>query len=139
LHDIGKLGIPDRILYKPGPLNDEEWCIMRRHPDYAYRMLSHVEYLKPALDIPHFHHERWNGTGYPQGLRKDQIPQEARVFAVIDVWDALRSDRPYRKAWSDDEIRSYIINQEDQLFDPQVVETFCREYSTLDEIAHSSH
>ncbi len=95
LHDIGKMGIPDSILGKPGPLTEEEWAIMRKHPEYAYEMLSPIAYLRPALDIPHYHHERWDGTGYPCGLRGEEIPLAARIFAVVDVWDALCSDRPY--------------------------------------------
>jgi HD-GYP domain-containing protein (c-di-GMP phosphodiesterase class II) len=97
LHDIGKMAIPDSILFKPGPLTREEREVMRRHPVYAYDLLAAIEYLRPALDIPYSHHERWNGTGYPLGLLGDQIPLAARIFSVVDVWDALSSDRPYRK------------------------------------------
>ncbi len=99
LHDIGKMGVPDTILLKPGPLTDEEWVVMRQHPVYAYEMLSPISYLAPAIDIPYCHHEKWDGSGYPRGLAGEDIPLAARIFAVIDVWDALRSDRPYRPAW----------------------------------------
>lgn len=108
LHDIGKVGIPDRILHKPGPLTDEEWVVMRRHPTYAREMLRGIGFLRPALDIPVSHHEKWDGTGYPLGLRGEQIPLAARVFAVVDIWDALVSDRPYRKAVAVPEVRDYL-------------------------------
>lgn len=124
LHDIGKMGIPDSILLKPGPLTDDEWVVMRQHPVYAYRLLSHIPYLRPALEIPYHHHERWDGSGYPQGLTGEAIPLPARLFAVIDVWDALSSDRPYRPAWSPEAVRSYIENQADKHFDPGVVKLF---------------
>jgi len=97
LHDIGKLGVPDQIIFKSGSLTDEEWKIMRKHPQFAYEMLADIEYLIPALEIPCYHHEKWDGSGYPEGLSGDQIPLAARLFAVVDVWDALSSDRPYRK------------------------------------------
>ncbi|HMB22203.1 MAG: HD-GYP domain-containing protein [Chloroflexota bacterium] len=124
LHDLGKIGIPDSILHKPGRLTDEEWIIMRMHPQFAYDMLHPIEYLRPALDIPHNHHEKWDGTGYPRGLKGEEIPLVARLFAVIDVWDALTSDRPYRPAWSREEARSYIHEQSGRHFDPQVVDLF---------------
>lgn len=124
LHDIGKMGIPDHILLKPGPLSDEEWEIMRRHPVNAYEMLSPIEYLRPALDIPYCHHEKWDGTGYPRGLRGEQIPLSARIFAVIDVWDALRSDRPYRPALPENKVYTYIREQAGKHFDPGVVQMF---------------
>ncbi|MDR5696761.1 MAG: HD domain-containing phosphohydrolase [Armatimonadota bacterium] len=127
LHDIGKIGVPDRILLKAAPLTDEEWEVMRRHPVYAYEMLSPIAHLRPALDIPYAHHERWDGTGYPGGLRGPQIPLAARVFAVVDVWDALRSDRPYRRAWSDEMARAYIAQQAGRQFDPEVVRVFLNE------------
>jgi putative nucleotidyltransferase with HDIG domain len=126
LHDIGKMGIPDQILLKPGPLTDEEWVLMRKHPVYAYEMLSPITYLKPALHIPYFHHEKWDGTGYPHGLKGEQIPLAARIFAIVDVWDALTSDRPYRKAWSQAEALVYICEQAGKHFDPQVAEAFIR-------------
>jgi len=124
LHDMGKLGVPDAILHKPGPLTDEEWKIMRRHPKFAYDMLSPVEYLHPALEIPYCHHEKWDGTGYPRGLKGEQIPLAARIFSVVDVWDALNSDRPYRKAWKREKAIAYIQEQSGIHFDPQVVKAF---------------
>ena len=124
LHDIGKIGIPDRILLKPGPLSPEEWVVMRQHPVYAYQLLLPIPYLRPALDIPYCHHEKWDGTGYPRGLKSEQIPLAARLFAVVDVWDALCSNRPYRSAWSDEEVRAHIRSNSGSHFDPQVVEVF---------------
>ena len=124
LHDIGKMGIPDSILLKPGPLTSEEWRIMRCHPVYAYEMLSPIAYLRPALDIPYCHHEKWDGTGYPRGLQGEQIPLAARIFAVADVWDALRSDRPYRPAWPEGRAWEYIREQAGKQFDPKVVKIF---------------
>ncbi|MCE1253212.1 MAG: PAS domain S-box protein [Anaerolineae bacterium] len=124
LHDIGKMGIPDHVLFKPGPLDDNEWEIMRRHPTYAYDMLSGIKFLSPALDIPYFHQERWNGTGYPLGLKGEDIPLPARIFAVVDVWDALTSTRPYRDKWSRRQTMSYLRDNSDVLFDPDVVESF---------------
>jgi putative nucleotidyltransferase with HDIG domain len=126
LHDIGKMGIPDRILTKPSPLTPEEWVIMRRHPVYAYEMLAPVEFLRPALDIPYAHHERWDGTGYPRGLKGEQIPLAARIFAVVDAWDALRSDRPYRPAWSEERVLRHIQDRAGRDFDPTVVEVFVK-------------
>lgn len=126
LHDIGKMGIPDGILLKPGALTVEEWGLMRRHPVYAHDLLSPIRYLRPALDIPYCHHEKWDGTGYPRGLRGDQIPLAARIFAVADVWDALTSDRPYRAAWPKEKALAHIRDQAGSHFDPQVVETFLR-------------
>lgn len=124
LHDIGKIGIPDRILLKPGPLDEEEWKVMRLHPVYARQMLEPVPFLRPALDIPFCHHEKWDGTGYPSGLKGDQIPLAARIFAVVDVWDALRSDRPYKAAWPEQEARQHILAQAGKHFDPEVVGYF---------------
>ena len=124
LHDIGKMAIPDRILNKPGPLDDEEWKIMRRHPEYAFDMLSRVAYLRPALDVPYCHHEKWDGSGYPRGLASEEIPFAARIFAVIDVWDALRSDRPYRKAWSTEKAFRHLRKEAGHHFDPRVVGVF---------------
>ncbi len=132
LHDIGKLGIPDAILLKPGPLTEEEWVIMRRHPQYAFEMLSAIEYLRPALDIPYCHHEKWDGTGYPRGLKGEQIPLAARIFAVVDVWDALTSDRPYRPAWSKERALAYLIEQKGRHFDPQAVDLFLKELGLED-------
>ena len=126
LHDIGKIGVPDSILHKPGKLTEEEWEIMRRHPSFAYHFLYPIDYLRPSLSIPHSHHEKWDGTGYPQGLKGDQIPLSARLFAVVDVWDALSSDRPYRKAWPRDKVLEYIREQSGRHFDPQVVQRFLK-------------
>jgi PAS domain S-box-containing protein len=121
LHDMGKMAIPDEILQKPGPLTEEEWKVMRRHPEYAHDMLSAISYLRPALDIPLYHHERWDGSGYPRGLKGEDIPKIARLFAIIDVWDALSSDRPYRKSLPRDQVIQYIIDMSGQLFDPELV------------------
>jgi response regulator RpfG family c-di-GMP phosphodiesterase/putative methionine-R-sulfoxide reductase with GAF domain len=128
LHDIGKMGIPDSILLKPGPLTKEEWVIMQKHPVYAYEFLSPVSFLRPALDIPYCHHERWDGTGYPRGIRGEQIPAAARVFALADVWDALASDRHYRPAWNEDDIICHIQSEVGRHFDPEVVELFLSLY-----------
>jgi len=124
LHDIGKMGIPDKILQKPGALTEQEWRVMRQHPVYAMEWLSSIQYLRPALDIPYSHHEKWDGTGYPHVLRGEQIPLAARIFAIIDVWDALKSDRPYRKAWPEEKIIAHIQEQSEKHFDPQVVDAF---------------
>lgn len=126
LHDIGKLGVPDAILQKPGELSEDEWVIMRRHPKYALDLLSPIDYLKPALDIPSCHHEKWDGTGYPRGLKGEQIPLSARIFALVDVWDALRSDRPYRPAWTEEKALEYILAQAGKHFDPEMVTHFIR-------------
>jgi PAS domain S-box-containing protein/putative nucleotidyltransferase with HDIG domain len=122
LHDIGKMGIPDSILLKPGPLTPDEWAVMRRHPEYAYELLSPVSFLHPALDVPYAHHEKWDGTGYPRGLKGAEIPLAARIFAVVDVWDALTSDRPYRPAWTAEKARAYIAEQAGRHFDPAVAQ-----------------
>ena len=124
LHDIGKMGIPDSILLKPGSLSDDEWAVMRSHPTLAYNLLSPVDFLQPALDIPYGHHERWNGQGYPRGLTGEAIPLAARVFAVVDVYDALGSDRPYRAAWPEAKVRDYLRRQAGVEFDPAVVDAF---------------
>ncbi|MCK5793971.1 MAG: GAF domain-containing protein, partial [Anaerolineales bacterium] len=124
LHDIGKMGIPDSILLKPGPLTEKEWVIMRQHPVYAYEMLCPIAYLHPALDIPYCHHERWDGTGYPRRLKGEEIPLSGRIFSVVDVWDAVTSDRPYRKAWTSKKALNYIQNQVGKHFDPQIVDIF---------------
>jgi PAS domain S-box-containing protein/putative nucleotidyltransferase with HDIG domain len=126
LHDIGKMGIPDEILHKPGPLTAEEWTQMRKHPEYAYNMLHQIVYLRPALDIPYCHHERWDGTGYPRGLVGEQIPLAARIFAIVDVWDALCSDRPYRKGCTEGDVLAYIADHAEIYFDPKLVEAFLR-------------
>ncbi len=124
LHDMGKMAIPDEILQKPGPLNEAEWEEMRRHPIYAHNMLSPIAYLHPALEIPFCHHERWDGSGYPRGLKGEEIPLTARLFAVIDVWDALCSDRPYRKKLPRNEVITYLKEKAGTLFDPRLVELF---------------
>jgi putative nucleotidyltransferase with HDIG domain len=126
LHDIGKMGVPDGILLKPGPLTEDEWVVMRKHPTYAYDMLSPIVYLRPALDIPYCHHEKWDGTGYPRGLMGDRIPLAARIFAVVDVWDALCSDRPYRPGWPEAKVREHIRSLAGTHFDPAAVEVFLR-------------
>jgi len=126
LHDIGKMGIPDSILLKPGPLTEDERATMRHHPIFAYKLLKGIEYLQPALDIPYYHHERWDGLGYPNRIAGDRIPIAARIFTVVDVWDALTSDRPYRPAWTKEEAFQYIQNQSGKQFDPQVVQEFIR-------------
>ena len=126
LHDIGKLGVPDAILLKPDKLTDEEWVIMHQHPKYAYDMIQPIEYLRPALDIPYCHHEKWDGSGYPRGLKGNDIPLPARIFAIIDVWDALTSDRPYRPAWDRKKVLEYIKNQSGKHFDPHVVDQFIK-------------
>jgi putative nucleotidyltransferase with HDIG domain len=124
IHDIGKMAIPDAILQKPGPLNEFELVIMQTHPEKAYQILSQIDYLRPALDIPYCHHEKWDGTGYPRGLKGEEIPLTARLFAVVDVYDALTSDRPYRAAWSKEEALKYIQEQSGKHFFPEAVEAF---------------
>jgi HD-GYP domain-containing protein (c-di-GMP phosphodiesterase class II) len=124
LHDMGKMGIPDEILQKPGPLNETEWEKMRQHPRYAYEMLSPITYLRPALDIPYCHHERWDASGYPRGLKGEGIPLVARLFSIIDVWDALCSDRPYRKKMPHREVIRYLREKSGQLFDPKLIDVF---------------
>lgn len=124
LHDIGKMGVPDSILHKPGTLTEKEWEIMRRHPQLAYEMLAPIAYLRQALDIPWCHHEKWDGSGYPRGLKGEQIPLAARIFAVADVYDALINDRPYRKAWAQADALKYIVEQRGKHFDPEVVDKF---------------
>jgi putative two-component system response regulator len=124
LHDIGKVAIPDQILFKPGPLAQEEWEIMRKHPTIAVELLSPVSYLEPALEIPHWHHEKWDGSGYPDGLRQEDIPFAARLFALADVYDALISKRPYRSAWPRWDAVQYIEGQAGKHFDPRIVPEF---------------
>ena len=124
LHDIGKISIPDSVLLKEGPLSEDEWKVMKTHPTTAYEVLSQVEYLRPSLDIPYCHHERWDGSGYPRGLKGEEIPLAARIFAVVDVYDALTSDRPYRKAWSKEKTVEYLLENSGKLFDPAVIEKF---------------
>ncbi len=124
LHDIGKIGIPDAILLKPGKLNPDELALMQQHPNFAYKLLNPIDYLRSALDIPYCHHEKWDGSGYPRGLKGEEIPIAARIFAVVDVYDALTSDRPYRSAWSKQEALEYISEQSGKHFDPLVAEVF---------------
>ena len=135
LHDIGKMGVPDYILHKPGPLTDVQWSVMRQHPQFAYDILSDVPYLNEALEVPYCHHERWDGSGYPRGLKGEEIPINARIFAVIDVWDALTHDRPYRPAWTPDETMKHILDSSGSHFDPAVVKLFlkmiCEEFPGL--------
>jgi HD-GYP domain-containing protein (c-di-GMP phosphodiesterase class II) len=124
LHDIGKMGVPDAILHKPGPLDDEEWSIMRKHPVYAYQTLAGIPFLSQALDIPYYHHEKWDGTGYPCELQGEHIPLAARIFAIVDIWDALRSDRPYRKGWPEERVRQHIRELSGAHLDPHIVDVF---------------
>jgi PAS domain S-box-containing protein len=124
LHDMGKMAIPDEILQKPGPLNEMEWEKMRQHPRYAYEMLSPITYLHPALEIPFCHHERWDASGYPRGLKGEGIPLVARLFSIVDVWDALCSDRPYRKKMPPREVVRYLREKSGQLFDPRLIDVF---------------
>jgi PAS domain S-box-containing protein/putative nucleotidyltransferase with HDIG domain len=126
LHDIGKMGVPDSILLKPDKLTDSEWKIMRTHPQLAFEMLAPIAFLRPALDIPGCHHEKWDGSGYPRGLKGEQIPLAARLFAVVEVWDALRSDRPYRKAWPEEKVLEHIRLLAGTHFDPKAVEYFLK-------------
>ena len=124
LHDIGKMGIPDHILNKPGSLTDEEWVIMRQHPQYAFDLIQRIPYLSAAAEIPYSHHERWDGSGYPRGLKGDEIPLAARIFAAVDIWDALRNERPYRDSWPEDKVVEYIKNTAGIELDPNVVKKF---------------
>jgi putative nucleotidyltransferase with HDIG domain len=124
LHDIGKLAIPYEILHKAGKLTDEEWEIIKSHPLIAKGLLDNIDYLKPAMAIPLAHHENWDGTGYPRQLQKEHIPLTARIFAVVDNWDALTSDRPYRDAWSPEKTSEYLREQSGKKFDPKIVDVF---------------
>ena len=124
LHDIGKIGVPDKILLKPGKLTDEEWQIMKKHPVFAYDMLKNSDYLLSSLDIPYCHHEKWDGSGYPRGLKGAAIPLNARIFAFIDVFDAMTSDRPYRKAMNISDVLYYVENQKGKHFDPSLTDKF---------------
>jgi putative nucleotidyltransferase with HDIG domain len=124
LHDIGKLAIPDEILLKPGALNDAERRMMEQHPVYAKQMLSQVIFLQPSIDVAYSHHERWDGLGYPEGLKGKEIPLSARIFAVVDQWDALMSDRPYRKAWTREKVIAYLQENAGKIYDPEIVDVF---------------
>jgi HD-GYP domain-containing protein (c-di-GMP phosphodiesterase class II) len=118
------MGVPDSILHKAGPLSDDEWAVMKRHPVYAYELLNPITHLRPALEIPYCHHERWDGSGYPRGLAGEAIPVAARLFSVVDVWDALRSNRPYRAAWPNERVLDYITDNAGKQFAPRSVELF---------------
>jgi putative nucleotidyltransferase with HDIG domain len=124
LHDIGKIAIPDRILFKRGKLTGAEWTIMQKHPQYAHDLISPISYFRHALDIPYCHHEHWNGKGYPRGLQAEEIPLAARIFTIVDVWDALSSDRPYRVAWKEENVKKLFLKQVGKLFDPALVLLF---------------
>ena len=124
LHDIGKLAIPDEILLKPGALNDAERRMMEQHPAYAKQMLARVPFLQPAVDVAYSHHERWDGLGYPQGLKGKEIPLSARIFAVVEQWDALTSDRPYRDAWTREKVVTYFRENAGKIYDPEIVDVF---------------
>lgn len=126
LHDIGKMAVPDDVLFKTDTLSEADWILMRQHPQFAYDMLSPITFLHPALEIPYAHHEKWNGTGYPRGLKGEEIPLAARIFAVVDVYDALRFGRRYHSAWSEQKVREYLREQSGKHFDPRVVETFLK-------------
>jgi len=126
LHDIGKIGIPDAILNKPGALTEPEWELMKQHPGFGFEILSPIVFLQPAAEIAHCHHENWDGSGYPQGLKAEKIPRFARIVAVCNVWNALVSDQPYRRAWMQKDALSYIEDASGKQFDPEVVDTFVR-------------
>jgi HD-GYP domain-containing protein (c-di-GMP phosphodiesterase class II) len=130
LHDIGKLSVPDSVLHKTGGLTKDEWILIRGHPQFAYDLLSSIAFLFPALDIPHYHHEKWDGSGYPDGLKREEIPLSARIFAVADVYNALTSDTVYRKAWSAEQARQYIHDQAGKHFDPRIAELFLKPSKT---------
>lgn len=124
LHDIGKLAIPDEILLKPGALTDSERALLEQHPVYAKQMLSRVPFLQPCMDIVYSHHEHWNGLGYPEGLKGEEIPLLARIFTIVDQWDALTSDRPYRKAWTREKVIAYLQENSGKIYDPKIVDVF---------------
>ena len=138
LHDLGKIGIPDSILHKKGSLTEEEKTIMDTHPIYAYEALRPIPYLRPDLDIPYCHHEKWDGSGYPRGLKGEGIPFAARLFAVVDVWDALLSDRPYRPAWTQEQALDYVKEQSGKHFDPAVVQVFLERFR-IQRLVHPEH
>jgi putative nucleotidyltransferase with HDIG domain len=131
LHDIGKLGVPDAILLKPDKLDADEWEQMRKHPLVGHEVLSKIKFLEPSLDIPECHHEKWDGTGYPRGLRGDAIPIAARIFAVVDVWDALLQPRVYKEAWPEEKVLQHIQAQAGLQFDPAVVSVFMEHYEQI--------
>ncbi len=133
LHDIGKIGIPDAILIKPGKLDEKEWLQMKMHPEIANDILSNIAFLRPSIDIPYSHHEKWDGTGYPLGVKGNEIPIAARFFAVIDVWDALIHPRIYKSAWPEEKVLEHIREQSGMHFDPNVVTLFLENYTTIKE------
>jgi response regulator RpfG family c-di-GMP phosphodiesterase len=124
LHDIGKMGVSDSILRKPGPLTPEERAEMEKHPQFAFDMLDPITFLKPAIEIPHCHHEKWDGSGYPRKLKGKQIPRSAQIFSIVDVWDALSHDRYYRKAWPQEQVATYLLGEKDKSFNPEMVQAF---------------
>ena len=124
LHDIGKMGIPDEILFKPGKFSNEDWNIMRQHPVFAKKLLEGIPHLGKAIHVPYYHHEHWDGSGYPEGLVRENIPLFARIFSIIDVWDALLTSRIYRPAWSNIQVVQYILSQAGRQFDPTLVDVF---------------
>ena len=126
LHDIGKIGIPDYVLLKTDKLSEAEWTIMKKHPEYAYHFLSRIKYLQKAADIPFCHHEKWDGSGYPRGLTGNEIPLPARIFTIVDVWDALNSNRPYRKSWPKAKIIEYLKERSGKDFDPNIIKEFIK-------------
>lgn len=136
LHDAGKVGVPDSVLIKAGSLDAEELAVMQQHPVIARNLMQDIEFLRPSMDIPYSHHERWDGSGYPQGLQGEAIPLAARLFMVIDVYDALLEKRVYKEAWSEERVLSYIAEHENVLFDPQVVKLFLNHYPAIKETAH---
>ena len=137
LHDIGKLALPDSVLIKPGKLDDEEMTVMRRHPQLGYELLQRVDFLREAGDIPHSHHERWDGGGYPQGLRGEAIPLAARIFSVVDVWDALISARVYKPAWPEAEVLDYLRDAAGSQLDPSLVALFLDHYDEIKSLGNT--
>lgn len=131
LHDIGKIAIPDSILLKPGKLDEKEWDQMRKHPGIGFAVLSDIDFLQPCLDIPFCHHEKWDGTGYPSGLKGEEIPIAARIFAVVDVWDAVSHSRMYKSAWPEGRVLQYLKDQAGIHFDPKIVKTFIDNYEQI--------
>jgi putative nucleotidyltransferase with HDIG domain len=137
LHDIGKIGTPDSVLLKPGKLDADEWAIMLQHPQLAHDILSRIDFLRPCIDIPYCHHEKWDGSGYPQGLKGEEIPLAARIFPVIDVWDALIHPRVYKSAWPEDDVLRHIEEQSGKHFDPTVVRVFLDNYQRIKQASPS--
>ena len=131
LHDLGKIGIPDSILIKPGKLNKEEWQQIKRHPLIAHDILSNIAFLRTSIDIPYSHHEKWDGSGYPQGLAGKKIPIAARCFAIVDVWDALIHPRIYKPAWPEEKVLQHIQEQSGIHFDPNITKIFLANYNQI--------